>query len=170
MPIIQERNASMQQLNSADALDVEDRNFGAEWYDSVGGTAFLASTVVPLATERHNAAPEIFSMVSNILTLTEAGLYLFNFAATAANSGSAELIAAMTLDEDPDSGVFAAIPGTLTYWTWFNGSGTAHNSCLVRAGLNYRYRLAVSRIGGSVTPSLVQNASHLSVVRLFKNG
>lgn len=170
MPIVQARNASMQQLSSPDVLDVENNNFCAEWYDGAGGTGFMASTVVPLATERQNAAPEFYVMASNILTISEAGLYLFNFAATGANSGSAEMIAALTLDEDPATGSFAAVPGTLTYGTWFNGSGTLYNSAVLRVGLNYRYRLSISRIGGSVTPTLVQNASHLSVIRLFKNG
>lgn len=170
MPIVQGRNASMQQLNSPDVLNVENNNFCAEWYDGVGGTNFLAATTVPLATERQNAAPEIFTMASNILTIAEAGLYLFNFAVTGANSGSAEMIALMTLDEDPATAVFATVPGTLTYGTWFNGSGTLYNSAVLRVGIAYRYRLSISRIGGSVTPSLVQNASHLSVIRLFKNG
>jgi hypothetical protein len=170
MPIVQVRNTSMQELNSADALDVEDKNLSADWYDSVGGTGFIASTVVPMGTQRHNDAPTLFSMASNILTILEAGLYFFNFAATAQNSGSAELITAMTLDEDPDTTVFAAVPGTLTYNTWFNGSGTMVNTALLQVGANYRYKLMVSRIGGAVTPTLVQNASHLSVVRLIKHG
>lgn len=170
MPIVSTHNASHHQISSADQLDVENNNFGAEWYDAAGGTSFLGTTVVPLGTERHNSAPEIYDLASNILTIAEAGLYLFHFAATGANSGSAELIAAMTLDEDPATGVFAAVPGTLTYATWFNGSGTMFNSALLRVGIDYRYRLAVSRIGGAVTPTLVANASHLSVVRLFKNG
>lgn len=170
MPSAQVRNSSMQQLNSADLLDVEDRNFGAEWYDSVGGTTFLGSTVVPLGTTRHNAAPEIFDLDSNIVTILEAGLYLFLFSATASQSGSAEMIIAMSLDEDPDTGSFSVVPGTLTYMTFFNGSGTLYNSAVVRVGLNYRYRLAVSRVGGAVTPTLLQNGSKLAIIRLFKNG
>jgi len=170
MPIVQVRNASLQQLNGVDQLNIDEHNFGAAWYDSVGGTSFLGATTVPLATERYNSAPSIFSMTANILTLLEAGLYLLSFAATGANPGSAEMIAAMTLDEDPATGIFASIPGVISYDTWFNGSGTMSNTALVIANINYRYRLSVSRIGGSATPTLVQNASHLSAVRLFKNG
>lgn len=170
MPTAQVRNASMQQLNSADLLDIENNNFGAEWYDGAGGAGFLGATVVPLATTRHNSAPEIFSLSSNILTITEAGLYLFNFAVTGANSGSAELIIEAHLEEDPDTGVFATVPGTITYLTWFTGWGTLYNSAILRVGIDYRYRLVAARVGGAVTPTFLQNGSKLGVVRLFKNG
>lgn len=170
MPSAQVRNASMQQLNQADQLDVEDRNFGAEWYDGVGGTGFLGATVVPLGTTRHNSAPEIYSLASNILTILEAGLYSLFFSATAANSGSAELITSMFLEEDPDTGIFATVPASETYTTWFNGWGTMYNSVLLQVGIDYRYRLVVQRVGGTVTPTLLANGSKLSVVRWFKNG
>ena len=170
MPIGQVRNASMQGLGSADHLPVENKNFGAEWYDSVGGTGFIGATTVPLAGELVNPAPTVFDLSSNILTITEAGLYLFLYAVTAANSGSAEIIFQSYLEEDPDTTTFATIPGTTGVATFFAGSGTIFNSSLLRVGINYRYRLIVARIGGAVTPTLVQNQSKLSVVRLYKNG
>jgi len=169
MPIAQVRNASMQQLNSADLLSVKDRNFGAEWVDGAGGATFTAATTVPLATERINPAPELFVMNSNILTITEAGLFLFHFAVTASHSGSGELVFQITLEEDPDTGSFAEIPGTIAYATFFNGFGTAVNSALVRTQADYRYRLRVASLSGG-TNSLVQNGSKLSVVRLYGLG
>lgn len=170
MPIIQTRNASMQELSSADQLNVQDRNWGAEWYDSVGGGSFLSATTVPLVGERINSAPEVFVMASSILTILEAGLYFFNFSVTAANSGSAELIISGVLQEDPDTGVFANVLATTSVATFFNGSGSLSGFALLRVGLNYRYRLQASRIGGAVSPTFVQFGSKLCVVRLFKNG
>jgi hypothetical protein len=169
MPVVGLRNADAQAINSADQLDVEDRNFGAEWYDAAGGTSFSTDTVVPLTTTRHNSAPEIYSMTSNILTILEAGLYFFNFAVTAQHVGSSELVFFSRLEEDPDSGSFAQVPGTLTYTTFFAGQGTGFNSALIRVGIDYRYRLVVSSLSGG-SNSLFANSSKLSVIRLFKNG
>lgn len=169
MPTVGIRNNDAQQIGSTDHLDVEDRNFGAEWYDGAGGTSFATDTVVPLATTRHNSAPEIYSLASNILTVLEAGLYFFSFAVTAQHAGSSELIFFSRLQEDPDTGTFADIPGTITYTTFFAGQGTAFNSALLRVGLDYRYRIIVSSLSGG-SNSLFQNGSKLSVFRLFKNG
>lgn len=170
MPTVGFRNADAQNIGSSDHLSVFDRNFFAEWYDAAGGLLFLAADTVPLGTERHNSAPEIFDFSSNILTLTEAGLYLFFFSLTAQQSGSAEMIVQVYLEEDPDTGIFAVVPGTETTMTFFAGFGTLVNYAFLRAGINYRYRLRVQRLGGTVTPTLTANGSKLSVVRMFKNG
>lgn len=170
MPTVGLRNAEAQGIGSTDHLSINDRNFAAEWYDSAGGTGFLAATTVPLAATRHNSAPEIFSLASNILTLIEAGLYLLLFSVSVQQSGSAEMIYQAYLEEDPATTVFTTIPGTLSTCTFFAGSGSLCNYVMLRAGLSYRYRLQVQRLGGAVTPTLVQNGSKLSVLRLFKNG
>lgn len=170
MPIAQVRNASMQELGSVDHLTTDNKNFGAEWYDSVGGTAFISATVVPLAGELVNSAPTVFDMDSSILTITEAGLYLFLYAVSASNPGSAEMVIESHLEEDPDSGVFSTVIGTTSYATYLSGWGTVFNSSLLRVGIDYRYRLMASRPGGSASPTFIQNQSKLSVVRLFKNG
>lgn len=170
MPIAQVRNASMQEIGSTDHLKTDNKNFGAEWYDSAGGTTFIDAVTVPLAGEKINTAPTVFSMDSGVLTVTEAGLYLFNFSVTVNNSGSDEMIFQAFLQEDPATGTFATVIGTSTYGTLFAGNGSVFNSSLVRAGISYRYRIRASRHGGVVSSQLLQNGSKLSVVRLFKNG
>lgn len=170
MPSAQVRNASMQQLSSADQLDVEDRNWGAEWFDSAGGTTFTAATVVPLAGERHNSAPEVYEMASNILTVREAGLYLILYTVTADQSLSSELNFQAYLELDPDAGSFAQFPGSTGYNTMFNGAASISNYILLRLGIDYRLRLVVARIGGADVPALLQYESKLTIVRLFKNG
>jgi hypothetical protein len=169
MPVVGLRNADAQLIGSVDHLDVEDRNFGAAWYDSVGGGSFAAAITVPMATERHNSAPEIYNMSSGILTVAEAGLYFFSFAVGVSHAGSTEMIFNIILEQDPDTGIFTEVPGTTTYTTFLTGFGTGFNTALLRVGIDYRYRLRVSSlVGGS--NSLIANGSHLSVFRLFKNG
>lgn len=168
MPSAQVRNASMQQLNSADLLDVEDRNWGAEWYDSIGGQATIGAVAVNLDAERHNSAPEIFDFSSDILTVLEAGLYQFNFCVAADKAGSTEGSFYAFLQEDPDTGIFADIPATTAYATVFSAPGSVSNSLVILAGINYRYRLMFATHG--VTFTTIQDGSNLSVVRLFKNG
>lgn len=174
MPSAQTRNASMQQLNSPDALDTEDRNFGAEWYDSAGGQAFLFSQgpfTLNLDVEKINSAPEFLTMSSDILTLLEAGLYLFSFQLMVTANGAG--ITHAWLEQDPDTTVFALVPAAVTYFPTSNGvSGisTATVTNIVQVGIDYRYRIRYEQSHGSTPTTTVANGSKLSVVRLFKNG
>src|SRR6476620_8600286 len=107
MPIVQVRKPSMMQLNSADELDVEDNNFGAEWYDHAGGQVILLGTgpfTLNLDTERINSAPTIYSMAAGILTIADAGLYLFYSQLIMSSNGNA--INRMWLEQDPATGTF----------------------------------------------------------------
>lgn len=174
MASMQTRNASMQQLNSADALDVEDRNFGAEWYDHAGGQSFQLGTgphLLNLDTEKLNSAPEFYAMVSDILTIAEAGLYLFSFQFMASTNGNA--VSHVWLEEDPDTGVFAvALPATAYFPTpaSINGISTVTVTSLIQVGIDYRYRIRFEQSHGSTPATTVADGSKLSVVRLFKNG
>lgn len=177
MPIVQERNASMQELNSADAQDIEDRNFGAEWYDSTGGQTFIlgnAAIVLNLNTQRVNSAPTIFSMASSILTITEAGLYLFSYSVTLAQNGGSNINANHAyLEQDPATGTFAPITSLRNYFPvapLASAIGSGMMTSIVQVGINYRYRVRVEQVTGSAPMITVANTSKLSVIRLFKNG
>lgn len=169
MPTAQVRNASMQELGSVDHLSINDRNFGAEWYDAVGGVSFIADQVVPLGTTRHNSAPEIYAMSGGVLTIAQAGLYFLHFCVTVSQSVTTEVIWSAFLQEDPDTGVFDYIPGTEGYNTFFAHRGTAQNTAFVQAGQNYRYRIIARRIGGMDSLTLVPVSSRLGVTCLFGN-
>ena len=168
MPIAQVRNASLQELGSTDHLDVEDRNFAAEWYDGTGGASYIAAITIPLSVTRHNAAPTIYSVSSNILTITEAGGYLFHYLVHADKAGSNEGAFYAYLEEDPATGTFAQIPATWVTATVFGAPGTVGGTTLVRAGINYRYRLVTGTYGVQFTT--VADGSKLTVMRCWKNG
>jgi len=174
MPIVQTRNASMQQLNSADELDVENNNFGAEWYDHTGGQNFnLGSGIftLNLDTQRMNSAPSVYSMGFDILTIGEAGLYLFSWQIMVSANGLS--LTHAWLEQDPDTSVFAAIPSAVTYFQTFNGltgPTTAVVTNLIQVGIDYRYRIRFEQSHGSTPATTVLDGSKLSVVRLFKNG
>lgn len=177
MTIAQKRNASMQQLNSADLLPVENKNFAAEWYDSAGGQSYLSGNpafTVNLDTERVNTAPTVFALSSDIITLTDAGLYLFNFLVTVRqNGGSSAVVSRMWLEEDPDTGVFAEVPATMNYFSTAAISAASSSgfvSATLRVGINYRYRVRLEETSGSSSLITVANASYLNIIRLFKNG
>lgn len=175
MPIVQTRNASMQQLNSADALDVEDNNFGGEWYDHAGGQSFTLGNplfVLNLDTEKINSAPTIYSMASNILTIAEAGLYLFSYQVMVSSGGQA--VTHAVLEQDPATGSFSVSIPAVTYFptqgAGLSGISTGVVTALIQVGINYRYRIRVEQSHGSTPMLTVADGSKLSVMRLFKNG
>lgn len=178
MPVTgQKRNDSMQQLNSVDQTRIQDRNFGAEWYDSTGGQTYSlgsGTVVVNLDTERLNTAPSVYVMASDILTLTEAGIYLFNAQVTTKqNGGSSSVNSRIWLEQDPATGSFAEVLGSMSYFSHAPipaSSVTGVISLLLRAGIDYRYRLCLEEAGGSSPLITLINASKLSVMRLWQNG
>jgi len=167
MPIIQTRNPEAEQLTSPDQAWAE-RNHCAEWYDTAGGLGTVAAATVPLATARHNFAPELYVMATNILTITEAGLYKFEFLVAASKAGSTEGSFYAFLEEDPDTGTFVLVPATTAYTTVFSAPGSVNGSVILRAGANYRYRLRFATFGPTFTT--IDEGSKLSVTRIYKNG
>lgn len=172
MPVAQRRNDAMQQLNSVDQASIKDRNFAGEWYDNSGGVAFDSAIVLNLDTERINTAPTVFVMAADILTITEAGVYKFEYKVTASHSsGSSAAVLAIYLEEDPATGSFAIVPASIHYATQHTvGFNSAQSNVILRVGINYRYRVRVARSSGSDQLLTTNSASKLSVVRMWKNG
>lgn len=177
MPTVQKRNDAMMQLNQADLLRVQDRNFAAQWYDATGGQSFsfgTAAFTVNLDTEQLNTAPTVYSMASDILTITEAGVYLFTAQVTTQQSGgSSAAVNHIWLEQDPATGTFALVTAAQTYFTMAAipsaaGSGFIH--AMLRVGINYRYRLRLEQPYGSSTMITLAGCSRLTVVRQWKNG
>lgn len=177
MPTVGLRNVDAQQIGAADHLDVEDRNFGAEWYDATGGQTYTLGTAaftLNLGTTRINTAPTVFEIASNIITLLEAGLYLFNYKTTIThNGGSSNAVSRFWLEEDPDTTVFTLVPATSIYISQppitaasVSGSGSLY----LRAGIDYRYRLRLEEVSGSSPLITAANGTQLSIIRQFKNG
>lgn len=177
MPIAQLRNASLQELGSPDHLPTENKNFGALWYDATGGQAFSlgsGDSTLNLDTEKVNSAPEIFSLSSDVVTLLTAGLYLFSFQLMAIhNGGSSACVNRFWLEEDPDSGSFSTVLPAVNYFPMAaipNSASSGMVTTLLRAGIDYRYRIRFNQSYGSSPLLTVADGSYLSIVRLFKNG
>lgn len=167
MPVMQERNSEAQLLGSVDHLFYDDRNFCGEWIDSAGSAGFIAAITLPLATARHHFFPEAFTMASNILTVLAAGFYCFDWTVYATKAGSTEGSFYSFLEEDPATAVFATVPASTVITTCFSAAGTVHNSLILKAQANYRYRVQVASFGTNF--STLANQSRFSVMRLFKN-
>lgn len=171
MPSAQIRNAEMINLARADLLNAADRNIAFFAYNSATSLSF-SSGFVALDTQVVNTAPTVYALASNIFTILEAGVYKFTVKVTVGHgSGSANLVAALTLDEDPNTGSYAAVPGSLSYWGVLGASYASGHSTIIRRVLpDYKYKIAVSR--QSTTDSLVMLAltCTLNVERLYKLG
>lgn len=174
MPLIaQRRNASMQALNGADLLPVDNKNFAAEWYDHAGGQAFIVGGgpyTLNLDTEKVNSAPTVYVMAADILTLVDAGLYLFSFQLMLSSNGNG--VTHAWLEQDPATGVFSTTLSSVTYFPTpaINGISTGTVTAILRAGINYRYRVRYEQSHGSTPCTTVADGSKLTVMRLFKNG
>lgn len=172
MPQSQRRNGPMQDLNKADLLSHHDRNFAGEWYDGPGGQTFTSAITVNLDTERLNTAPNAFTLLSDIVTVYEAGIHLLHFCVTSShNSGSSPAVITAWLEEDPATNSFAIVPGTVMYAT-AHTTGYVSNvgMAILRIGIGYRYRVRVAVASGGDTFVTNSNQSKLSIVRLWKNG
>lgn len=167
MPIVQERNSESQLLGSVDHLFYEDRQFCAEWIDSAGGLSFSAVVTVPWATARHNFFPLLYTMSAGVLTLLEAGFYIFDWTLYCSKAGVTEGSFYSYLEQDPATGTFAEVTASRTNVTTFSPPGVLHNTLVLRAQANYRYRVQVATFGATFTT--VANQSRLSVIRLFRS-
>lgn len=177
MPTAQVRNASMQELGSADHLTTENKNFGAEWMDSAGGQAFTfggGPFTLNLGQEILNSASEIFDLDTDIITISEAGLYQFSFQLMSIhNGGSSSCVNQVWLEEDPDTGIFSIKLPLVNYFPMAPISGSVGTGVVVgllRVGIDYRYRVRFEQSYGSSPLLTVADGSKLSIVRLYKNG
>lgn len=177
MPVVQGRNSESQLLGSVDHLFFTDRNFGGEWYDHAGGQDYLLGNgpwTLNLDTEKLNPAPEVYTMASDILTIAEAGFYLFHFQLMVAqDGGSSSAVTRAWLEQDPATGVFAEYLPAVTYFPIAPISASVAAvtvMSLLLVGINYRYRIRFSENYGSTPLTTVADGSKLTVVRLFKNG
>lgn len=175
MPVVQVRNAEAALLGSTDHLFFDDRNFCAEFYDHAGGQTFIlgnSPVLVNLDTVKVNVAPTEITLASDIITLVEAGLYLFRFQVMVIHNGSSSAtVNRCWLEEDPATGVFAMTLPAVNYFTMapiINSVGTGCGFALRMTQANYRYRIMVDQQYGSGSEKTVADGSSLSIVRLFK--
>lgn len=169
MPAIQTRNADMQMLGYPDHLRAQDRNFIFEAYHN-SSNSFTAEAVLGLDTIRLNHAPEYFQLAASVLTIDEAGVYLFNLRSTMTMSGGAAGQAAFYLQQDPATGTFTTVLAALAY-VYLPASLNASVQIVVPllVGENYRYRIAAIRTSGAGTISTLSQTTTLSTLLLYNN-
>lgn len=177
MPTVGLRNASAQEIGSADHLPTENKNFGVEWYDSIGGQSFTLGGgpyTLNLDTAAVNSAPEIFEIASDTVTIREAGLYQFSFQLMSVHSGgSSACVNRVWLEEDPDTAVFTISLPLVNYFPMAPISSSVSTGVvtgLLRVGIDYRYRVRFEQAYGSSPLATVADGSKLSIIRLYKNG
>ena len=168
-PIIQTRNADAQLLGSPDHLWAKDRNFAFEAY-AASSESFTGETVLGIGNQRQNFSPEIYDFSSNILTIFQPGVYLFSYHSSFTMSGGVAGQVAVYLQQDPATGTFTTVLGTIQY-VYLPANLNASMQCVIPllVGINYRYRIAAIRTSGSGNVSTISQTTELSAILLFNN-
>lgn len=169
MPVTQTRNADAQLLGSVDHLWARDRNFAFEAYGG-GAENFTSETVFGLSTIRQNYTPELFDLSSNILTIFEAGVYLFSVRSTLTMTGGGAGQALVYLQQDPATGTFTSVVSSLTYVYIPPALNTTFQMVIpLLVGLDYRYRIAGIRTSGSGNVQTLNQSNNLAAILLLNN-
>lgn len=169
MPASQTRNADAQLLGWPDHLYAKDRNFCFSAYNT-GADSFTSTITLTLNTVTLNHAPEMFDFASSILTILTPGVYLVRAHGAFTMSGGGAGTAVFTLDEDPDTGSWGAIPGSQTHlYLPASTNVSFETSLLVYARAEYRYRIAGARATGSGNVQSLNNTVSLSAILLYNN-
>lgn len=169
MPTTQSRNADAQLLGSVDHLWAKDRNFAFEAYGG-GAENFVSETVFALTTVRQNYTAELYDLSSNILTIFEAGVYLFCFRSTVTMTGGGAGQVAISLQQDPATGTFTSIISTFNY---VYIPPALNSTCQIviplLVGFDYRYRIVGIRTSGAGNVQTLNQSNNLSVILMLNN-
>lgn len=169
MPVSQSRNADAQLLGSPDHLKAADRNFVFSAYGT-GSQSFTSTVTLELNTVTINHAPEMFDLDTHILTILIPGVYLLRAHGAFTMTGGGAGTMVFTLDEDPDTGVWSAIPGSQTHlYLPASSNASFETSLLVYARTDYRYRMSAARATGAGNVNSLNNTVTLSAVLLYNN-
>lgn len=172
MAEVQRRNDELAALLGADHLPLLDRNIAFEAYDDAGGQTFVDSLItVNLDMERVNTAPTVFGLASDVVTVSQAGIYLVTWHVTVGHSaGASDAVAEMHLEEDSGSG-FGAVTATYEFVpVQGTGYGSGQGMAVLRIAAGNSYRLRVERGTGSDTLVLLTKGARLGFVCLIGTG
>lgn len=162
------RNAELSSLVGVDVGSVRDRAILFQAVGSGGGQTFNPAIYANFNTTIINTDPGIFSFSTPVLEILESGLFLIQAQVTVGySSGSGPAVFAASIDQDPDTGAYAALSGGVAYAPLDASSYSSLTlSRLVRAKVGYKYKIAVSRQAGSDTLITLPNSCNLIAVRL----
>lgn len=142
-----------------------------EYFDCYESTStnVTSGAVVPFNQTRQNSDGAIFSLSSGVITISETGVYVFNFqTTTSTTSGSARSTTYAWLEEDTGGG-FSAVAGSYHYMynrIAGNGESTGSASLILSVTSGYSYRVYCNRYSGTDTISTLANASRLTIMKI----
>lgn len=176
--VVQQRNAEMTALASADLLPADNLNVGTEVYELAGGTAFSleSNTIVPLDMQWCTSFPEVFTLdvANKKLVINEYGFYHFYASAGAQHNGGSSIgTLQMWIEEEFAPASWFGLPSTQTFFTIASivnakASGTCVFTRFCEPG--FAYRMKIQQAYGSNPFLTLAQQCKLGVVRLFKQG
>jgi hypothetical protein len=128
-----------------------------------------SGAVVPFSVTRQNSDGAIFALSSGVVTISETGVYLFQFQITTQiTSGTGRSSSYAWLEEDTGGG-FSAVAGSYQYMynrTLGLGENTGSSSLILSVTSGYDYRVYCTRYAGSDTVETEPNASRLTIMKI----
>ncbi|MEM9346032.1 MAG: DUF2793 domain-containing protein [Planctomycetota bacterium] len=143
-------------------------------YDATGGQTFTSATItLNLDTVRKNTDSNLFSLVSDELTISEAGTYVLLFrVSTDVSAGTARSASKCWIETDTGGG-FTAVAGTEGFMynrTLSLGDNTATVQLALDVAAGDKFRVRANRINGTDTITTKDNGSGLTVYRFGTPG
>ena len=177
--VVQQRNAEMTALASADLLAADDKNVATEVTPSAPTSFGLNSnTVVPFGIQYTTSFPEVFNLdlVTGKLEILEYGLYHFygGFGIQHTGGGANSNTIQGWIEEETAPSTFFILPMSQTFFatsphTGVKASGSFSFTRFSQPG--YKYRMKIQQAyGGSDPYTTIANQCKLGVIRLFKQG
>lgn len=142
-----------------------------EYFDCYESTStnVVSGAVVPFNQTRQNSDGTIFSLSSGVVTISETGVYLFQFqVSTQITSGTARSASYAWLEEDTGGG-FSAVAGSYQYM--YNrqasqGENTGATSLILSVTSGYDYRVYCQRLSGTDTVETEAGGSRLTIMKI----
>jgi len=142
-----------------------------EYFDCYESTSTNVNSgaVVPFDQTRQNSDGAIFSLSSGVVTISETGVYVFNFqTTTSTTSGVARSTTYAWLEQNTGGG-FSAVAGSYHYMynrTTGNGESTGSSSLVLSVTSGYSYRVYCQIYSGTDTVGTLANASRLTIMKI----
>jgi len=142
-----------------------------EYFDCYESTStnVVSGAVVPFDQTRQNSDGAIFSLTSGVVTISETGVYLFQFQITTqVTLGTGRSASYAWLEEDTGGG-FSAVAGSYQYM--YNrqataGENTGSTSLILSVTAGYDYQVYCERYFGTDTVATEAGASRLTIMKI----
>ena len=167
MPVLQERNAEMNNILRADLLDLRDRNLVVDTYGDTEITLNPGPITLPIENTRFNMSTDLYTVDTNDITVNYKGLFQFSYRmGIGHNSGTSTAVVAFWLEYD-NGGGWTELGGARA-WVNVPTSDLGHGSLcfaenLVTAGILFRLRAERTTGADSLYVSRNRNLTIMSL-------